>query len=56
MNELDWLDWVEDVTVLAVRAGWNMDDSMGIAYSLPDLYEQGDTPEEAIRKYQEGEV
>lgn len=56
VNKLDWFDWVDEVVTIAIMDGWSMYDSEGIATSLENLYEQGDTPEEAYRKYQEGEV
>lgn len=56
MNKLDWFDWCDDVVELAIRDLWGTDDARGIANSIGHLHEQGDTPEEAYRKYQEGEV
>ena len=52
------LDWAEEIITLAVEDNFrlNKNDVMLLPTVLEDLYEQGDTPEEAYRKYQEGEV
>lgn len=55
-NKLDWFDWVEEVVHLLAADVWDLNVARYIAESFTDLHEQGDSPEEAYRKYQEGEV
>lgn len=54
MNKLDWIECSTQVYKI-----WFDDDDrlpLFVPSLVRDLYEQGDSPEEAYRKYQEGEV